>query len=166
MAAWCELQFGYFDHLSLSLFPSPGHFHRPQIGLFHMHVVLPSLTPHSTLPNSTILRPSSPIHLLPPSFGAVRFRRGTVHFFFSRVLIGRFFASRARTESVVERAECPSPPLTNEVRKTSNEYHGVADNLWTLNVKNLRGFVAKDCEIQSWIDAEYLFGLSSLLFHK
>ena len=48
-------------------------------------------------------------------------------------------------------------PLTNEVRKTSNEYHVVADNLWTLNVKNLRGFVAKDCEIQSWIEAEYLF---------
>ena len=47
--------------------------------------------------------------------------------------------------------------LTNEVRKTANEYHGVANNLWTLNVKNLRGFVAKDCEIQSWIEAEYLF---------
>ena len=50
-----------------------------------------------------------------------------------------------------------SQPLTNEVRKTSNEYHGVANNLWTLNVKNLRGFVAKDCEIQSKIEAEYLF---------
>ena len=26
-------------------------------------------------------------------------------------------------------------PLTNEVRKTVNEYHGVANNFWTLNVK-------------------------------
>ena len=47
-----------------------------------------------------------------------------------------------------KRVHLPKAP-TNEVRKTSNEYHGVANNLWTLNVKNLRGFVAKDCEIQS-----------------
>ena len=53
--------------------------------------------------------------LLLPSFGAVRFRRGTVHFFFSRVLIGRFFASRARTESVASlsglSALRPLPPI-------------------------------------------------------
>ena len=39
------------------------------------------------------------------------------------------------SSGVATRKKLLAKPLTNEVRKTVNEYHGVANNFWTLNVK-------------------------------